>query len=242
MLTTKRSGRRARPARTLTWILASAPALLALGCGPSYYQLRREGQSAMQQSHFALARTYFEHADQKQANRVDNVFDMAECSVALARRQFEDGHPAAALREIDRAVGYYDRVVHAQPGHRAGMKGMNTTLELRGAYEAALSQTRWSADNVGPSAEQQVWLAQEYEERGDHDAALRVFRQAVAMEPRNVAAHVAFADFLARRGNDPAAVAHYQTAYRLDPSNRQVADYLIARQALPPMTMASPAP
>jgi len=224
------------------WVLAAGSIMLSVGCGPSYYQLRREGQSAMRQSDFALARTYFEHADRKHANHVDNVFDLAQCSLALARRQSDEGHAAAALREIDRAVGYYGRVVHVQPGHRAALKGMNTALELKGRYREALLQAQWAADNVGPGAEEQVWLALEHEERGDYDAALRQFRQAVAMEPRNIDAHLAFAAFLLRHGNDRAAIAHYQTAYQLDPSDRRAAEVLIARHALPPMTMAAPSP
>lgn len=225
--------------RMATWILVAAASLAAAGCGPTYLQLRRNGQTAMIEQDFVVARTFLEMADEKNPQQADNLFDLGDCCVMLARNQFELGNRSAALRELDRAVGFYDRAITARPGHRAALRGKNIALELKGQFDAALGQAEWAAEYIGPSAEQQVWLAHELEERGDYDQALRRFRMAVAMEPKDAGAHVAFAEFLLRRNNEAAAVAHYQAAYRLDPKNRAAAEALIARGALPEVVPAA---
>jgi Flp pilus assembly protein TadD len=84
-----------------------------------------------------------------------------------------------------------------------------------------------------------MFLAKELEERGDTDGALLRYRQAVAMEPQNAEAHVAFAKFLLRYNNEDAAVYHLQAAYRLDPRHEWVVDELIARGKLPPLAAES---
>jgi len=226
-------GCRSRIDSITLWITCVALVVAAAGCGPSYLELRRHGQAAVLESEYALARSFFEMAEEKQPQRAENLHDLGDCSIILAREQFVMGNQAAAMREVDRAIAYFDRAITTQPGHRAALKGKNIALELKGQFDEALRQVQWAAEFVGPSAEQQVWLAREHEERGDYDLALRRFRQAVAMEPRSAEAHIAFAEFLLRRNNERAAVAHYQIAYRIDPSNRRAAEPLIARNALP---------
>ena len=142
----------------------------------------------------------------------------------------------AALRELDEAIAYYSQALEIYPGHQASMEGMNTALELKGQFDTALRHAEWAAEYVGPSARQYIFLAKELEERGDVDGALLRYRQAVAMEPGNPKAHVAFAKFLLRAKNEPAAIHHLQAAYRLNPLDEWVADQLSARSALPPLT------
>ena len=55
------------------------------------------------------------------------------------------------------------------------------------------------------------------------------------MEPGNAEAHVAFAKFLLRARNEPAAIHHLQAAYRLNPLDEWVADQLTARSAVLPL-------
>ena len=81
----------------------------------------------------------------------------------------------------------------------------------------------------GPSAKQQIFLADEFEQRGDLDGALLRYRQGVAMEPDNAKAHVAIAQFLMRHDNEAAAYHHLVEANRIDPKNQWVADQLASR-------------
>ncbi len=140
----------------------------------------------------------------------------------------------AALRELDRAIGYFSSAIDEHPGHFSSMEGLNVALELKGQFDEALERAEWAAEFVGPSARQYVFLARELEERGDQDDALLRYRQAVAMEPDNATAHAAFAKFLLRVPNEAAAVHHLLAAYKIDPNDPWVLEELSAREALPP--------
>jgi tetratricopeptide (TPR) repeat protein len=184
---------------------------------------------------YGPARYFFEEAERVRPRRVENLHDLGACSVMIARERFEQMNHAAAMRELDKAIGYYTQAIEVYPGHQASIEGKNVALELKGQFDEALKHAEWAAKFVGPSAKQYVFLAEELEERGDVDGAMLRYRQAVAVEPDNPKAHVAFARFLLRSKNEPAAVHHLQLAYRLDPSDDWVVDQLAARGAVPPL-------
>lgn len=208
--------------------------VLLTGCGPSYMTLRLQGQRAVVDDNYGVAAEFFEQAEAKSPFRVDNLHDLGVCSMKLARSRFKDGNRVAALRYADNAVQYYRQALAAHPGHQASIEGLNRALELKGQFDQALRHAEWATEFVGPSSRQQIFLANELEQRGDIDGALLRHRQSVAMEPENPLAHIAFAEFLFRHGKDGPAIQHLQVAYRLDPSNRKAADMLIAHDALPP--------
>lgn len=208
-----------------------------VGCGPGYQQLRREGQRAMGAGAHGPARVFFRQADQIRPRRPDNLHDLGACSVMLARRKFEQGNRAAAMRELDAATGYYSAALDVYPGHQASLEGKHVALKLKGQFEQALAHAEWAAEFVGPAARQYLFLARELEERGDQDGAFLRYRQAVAVEPRNAEAHVEFAKFLIKSGNETAAVRHLQSAYRLNPLNEWVANELTQRGAVPPLAV-----
>ena len=207
--------------------------LSASGCGPSYRDLRLQGQDAMLTGSYGPARFFFAQAEEKKPRHVENLHDLGTCSVMLARERFREMNHAAALREVDEAIAYYSSAIDVDPGFHASLEGKNIALELKGQFDEALEHAEWSAEFVGPSARQYVFLARELEERGDKDAALLRYRQAIAMEPSSASAHRAFAEFLLRNKNDSAAVHHLQAAYRIDPGDPWVLDQLVAHGAVP---------
>lgn len=211
-----------------------------VGCGPDFHILRRQGQYAMLRGDFAPARFFLIEADRKRPRVADNLHDLGVCSVMIAKERFAQLNHAAAFRELDRAIAYYKGALDARPGHQASREGLNIALELKGQFDEALKQAQWAARFVGPSSRQQVFLAQELEERGDVDGALLRYRQAVAMEPRNPQSHIAIAKFLLRHDNEVAALHHLQAAYRLDPKNSWVAEQLAIRGATPQLARQSP--
>jgi tetratricopeptide (TPR) repeat protein len=215
---------------------------LVAGCGPSYRTLRLEGQRAVLDGSYGAAKRLFQLAEEKRPQRVYNLHDLGVCSVKLAQRYFQEGNHPAAMREVDDAIGYYDAAIDMHPGHQASLEGKNIALELKGQFDAALTHAEWATRFVGPSARQEIFLARELEERGDHDGALLRFRQAIAMEPDNPKAHIACAEFLLRRNQEQPAIVYLQNAYRLDPYNRKVADALLVRNAVPPLSAAQRAP
>ncbi len=207
-------------------VIFAFAALSVAGCGPSYRQLRIEGQRAVVDGEWGAARHLFEQANAKKPGDPANLHDLGVCSTMLARHQFELENHAAGMREADRAIGYYDKSITAAPGYQASLMGKNRALELKGQFEEALRTAHWAASYVGPSAKQQIWLAREYEERGDLDNALLRLRQGVAMEPKSPLAHKELGLFLIRCGRQRAGVNELIRSYRLDPNQKDVADKL----------------
>jgi len=205
------------------------------GCGPSYHQLRREGQMAMIEGRYGPAQYMLRQAEEKLHRRVANLHDLGACSVMLAKEKFAQMNHAAAFRELDAAIEYYSLAIEEHPGHQASLEGKSIALELKGQFEKALKHVEWVAEFVGPSARQYVFLADELEQRGDLDGALLRYRQAVAIEPKNADGHVAFAKFLLRNHNERAAMSQLAEANRLNPKDTWVAEQL-ARQGLAPET------
>jgi len=201
------------------------------GCGPHYVQLRNEGQIAMLNGEYGPARYLLLNAENKAHRRVETLHDLGVCSVMVAKQKSNERNHAAAFRELDNAVAYYRRAIDECPGHQASLEGLNIALELKGQFEEALKTAQWAAEFVGPSAKQQIFLAEELEQRGDLDGALLRYRQGVAMEPDNAKAHIAIAQFLMRHDNEAAAVHHLTEANRIDPKNKWVNQQLAANES-----------
>lgn len=218
--------------RLLTPALVVLVAITSVGCGPSYVQLRKEGYRAMNGGAYGPARILFEQADKRHARQVENYHDMGACSVMIAREKFEQMNEAAASRELERAIDYYSEAIEIHPGHQASLEGKSAALEMKGQFEAALKHAEWTAEFVGPSAKQFLFLAREYEERGDVDGAFTRYRQAVTVQPKNAQAHAAFARFLMKNNNERAAVQHLRVAYQLNPRDPWVEQQLDRRGML----------
>ena len=224
------------------FLLMVGLALPLAGCGPNYIELRRMGQRAAVDGAYASARVFYMQAEERRPGLADNLHDLGVCSVMLARQKFAQGNHAAAMREVDDAIAYYTRAIDAEPGHQASLEGKRIALKLKGQFDEALEHAEWAAEFVGPSAKQYLLLARELEQRGDEDAALLRYRQAVAIEPRNARVHRAFAKFLLANGNEPAAIVHLQQAYRLNPADPWVMEELARRKALPRLAAERKAP
>lgn len=204
-------------------------AMLIGGCEAQYPTLRREGQLAMLDGEYGPARYLLLNADNKEHRRVETLHDLGVCSVMVAKQKFRERNQAAAFRELDNAVAYYRRAIDDVPGHQASLEGLNIALELKGQFEQALKHAFWTAEFVGPSAKQFIFLGNELEQRGDFDGAMIRFKQAVAMEPRNPQAHVAMARFLVRHNQRDAAEAYLVEADILNARDPWVREQLAGR-------------
>jgi tetratricopeptide (TPR) repeat protein len=199
------------------------------GCEAQYPTLRREGQLAMLDGQYGPARYLLLNADNKAHRKVETLHDLGVCSVMVAKQKFRERNQAAAFRELDNAVAYYRRAIDDVPGHQASLEGLNIALELKGQFEEALKHAFWTAEFVGPSAKQFVFLGNELEQRGDFDGAMLRFRQAVTMEPRSAQAHVAMAKFYIRHGQRDEAESNLVEASILDPRDPWVREQLAGR-------------
>ena len=182
---------------------------------------------------YGAARHFFNEAESIRPRRVKNLYDMGTCSMMLAKNRLTEKNELAATRELNAAIGYYSNALEVYPGHQPSIEGMNNALELKGQFDEALRHAEWTARFVGPAAKHYLFLANEHEERGDIDGAMLRYKQAVAMEPENATAHVAFAKFLLRTGNELAAVHHLKAAYQLNPTDSWTLGQLSSRGDVP---------
>lgn len=221
------------------WAAALSVAWLA-GCGPTFRDLRLAGQQQVAKGNWGAARNLLHEAMTKVPEDPENLHDLGVCATMLARQEFQERNHAAAMRDVDRAIDYYTRSIGAYPGFRSSILGKNRAQELKGQFEDALRTAHWAARYVGPSAEQFLFLGAEYEERGDLDAALLRYRQAVAIEPNSARAHRALGLLHRRAGNREAAIAELDRSLELDPTQADVAEALRALGEPVPMVDLGP--
>jgi protein O-GlcNAc transferase len=215
---------RARVNPHVITVLASVMLLAAAGCTANYRMYRTEGAKHFSEGRFAAARGLFAEAYQMVPENVDNLYDLACCHRAMGLDALVRGDRPAAIREFERAITWYNRALQSYPGDERSIAGLNDTLELRGRHTEALQTAEWASTMIGPSARQQLYLADEYAQRGDADRALVTYKQAVAMEPANPTPYWALGRFYLKLGRRDDAVASLQQAYRLDPTRTAIAD------------------
>ena len=124
--------RRQRTLGRLLLLLAIAvPIPPIIGCGPSYRQLRREGQQAMIGGAYGPARILFAQAEEKRPRRARNLYDLGNCSVMLAKDRFTQRNHPAAMRELQSTFGFtcFDRSV--------GLAGLRVALAELSAHRDA---------------------------------------------------------------------------------------------------------
>ena len=173
----------------------------------TYDRWRVEAQDAIQRGNYEVARGLLLNAENKKPRDPVTLHNLGVCSLHVAMAKQQDMNYAAAMRELDFAEAYFRRAIDAAPAYQPSQEGLNETLELKGEYASALKEAEWAAQNVGPSAKEQLFLAGALERQGDVDGALLRYRQAVAMEPNRPAPHVALAIFLKRAGDRNGALA-----------------------------------
>jgi tetratricopeptide (TPR) repeat protein len=195
---------------------------IVAGCGPTYKELRIEGQNQFAQDRFGTARRLFEDAHLKSPEDPENLHDIAACCMMQAKEHLKNRNQAAAQRELDRAIDFYNRAINAHPGFKPALLGKNQALELKGQSEEALRSATWAAKFVGPLADQYVFLASEYEQRGDLDTALLHYRQALAMEPNNANVHKGIGMLHQKAGRHDLAVKSLHRSLELNPSQQDV--------------------
>lgn len=207
-----------------------------MGCGPNFGQLRLEGQRALLDENYALAQASFERAYAIWPEDAENLFDLGSVRMVYARELMAEDNRPAAMREVDRAIEYFDRAIESHPGTLSALVARNEALEFKGRYDDALAGAEWAMTFVGPSARAQLFMARELEERSDLDEALLRYRQAVAMEPDNAGTHAALGQFLLRTGKRGPAIAHLKLAYQINPLEPGVAKMLGAQGVALPRT------
>jgi len=134
----------------------------------------------------------------------------------MSQERFKDGNVRGALRWCDIAISQYDSAISAFPGYSRAVQGKTDALKLKGKHEAALQVADWAAKNSGLQSTKLILKGREYAQESDMDQAQLAFRQAVAVEPDNAAAHAELGLFYLRLGNKTEARESLRRAYELD--------------------------
>jgi tetratricopeptide (TPR) repeat protein len=202
--------------------------ILALvgGCEPSAQKFYDEGLQDYRRGDTEAARGMFRAAVYKAPEMQQAAYYLARCARADAERKFDERDIAAAMRELDEAVFYYGQAIESYPGYAAAVEEKASALELMGRYDEALRLSIWAKDNAGRTIRQLVNVAVQLEQRGDVDAALTKYRQAIAIEPDSALAYAEMGRFFVRMGRTDDGVEALETAYRLNPSEPGVANDL----------------
>lgn len=188
-----------------------------VGCGPVVGQINEQGVQEYRSGRYVESIGLFKTALDKDPTRPSTLYYLGRSYTALAEQRFREGDARMARRNLDDAVYYFDRAIAVFPDYDEAIRGKNHALELRGEYDKAMDVVTKSADLLGPSARRKVMIAREQEQRGDLDAALRTYRQAVIQEPLNAWVHAEYGRFYRRLDRRDEAVDQLRRAYKLDP-------------------------
>ncbi len=205
--------------RPLLIALACCAAPLAAGCmGPStsVNDLNAQGLNEYRAGRYTDAVAIFKRAAEKDRERPEASVYIADCYLAMSQERFKDGNVHGALRWCDFAISQYDAAVDAFPGYSRAVQGKADALKLKGKHEAALQTADWAARNSGLQSTKLILKGREYAQESDMDQAQLAFRQAVAVEPDNAAAHAELGLFYLRCGNKADARESLRRAYELD--------------------------
>ena len=202
--------------------------ILALvgGCEPSAKKFYEEGLQDYRRGDSEAARGMFRAAIYKAPEMQQAAYYLARCVRMDAERKFDERDIAAAMRELDEAIFYYGQAIESYPGYSAAIEEKASALVLMGKYDEALRLSIWAKDNAGRTVRQLVNVAVQLEQRGDVDAALTRYRQAIAIEPSSALAYAEMGRFFVRMGRTEDGIEALETAYRLNPSEPGVANDL----------------
>lgn len=200
------------------------------GCGkprPTFNQALDGGIRDYRAKAYSDAVVMFEIAQSLDRERPEPSFYIGRCYLGLAGREFQENDLPAALRYCDRAIASFDDAISAYPGFSRAVQGKADALKLKGMHQAALDLVDWAVAHSGLLARKLIIKGRQYSQAGDMDHAQLTFEQAVAMEPKNAAAHAELGLFYMRCENPSAAIRSLKEAYRLNPGAPGVAEALI---------------
>jgi len=220
---------RIAPVWRFCMLAASLATLTVTGCGGPTDEIRdlnAKGLAEYRAGRYTDAVAIFKKSAEKDRERPEASVYIADCYLAMSQERFKDGNIRGALRWCDSAIGQYDSAVSAFPGYSRAVQGKADALKLKGKHEAALAVADWAAKNSGLQSTKLILKGREYAQESDMDQAQLAFRQAVAVEPNNAAAHAELGLFYLRCGNKADAQEHLRRAYELDRTTPGVTEAL----------------
>lgn len=211
----------------ITLASLAAPLCGCMGPSDTVSDLNQRGLTEYRAGRYSDAVAIFKKAAEKDRERPEASVYIADCYLAMSQERFKDGNVHGALRWCDAAIGQYGAAVDAFPGYSRAVQGKADALKLKGRHEAALETADWAARNSGLQSTKLILKGREYAQESDMDQARLAFRQAVAVEPDNAAAHAELGLFYLRCGNKAEARESLRRAYQLDRKTPGVTEALV---------------
>lgn len=141
--------------------------------------------------------------------------------------------------ELAKAKQYYQNAISVDPGHVPTRRSYALLLVEQGKRNSAIQMLQAWANSFPEEAIPQVELARLYEDLGDTKMARRSLNKALSVDPENKRGLELLARSEERSGNRAVALAHYERAARLDPSDVKLARYIAELRELTPSSSPS---
>ncbi|MFA5864151.1 MAG: tetratricopeptide repeat protein [Phycisphaerae bacterium] len=150
------------------------------------------------------------------------MIGLAQCQLHFARESFTKKNVGAALQNLEEGMYWINLAVDADPGNPQVTVVRVEILNLKGEVEQALKTARWGVNVQGPNPASLLLMAKSYTDVGAYDEAEVAYKQAIAVDPKNVDVRVKTGQFYEKIGKRDLALQQYEEAYRLDPNNSDV--------------------
>jgi len=142
------------------------------------------------------------------------------------RAWFDLGYVYNATQRSPQAIEAYRKAVAAKPDVFESNLDLGLLLAKQGQNAEAAKYLR-AATQLKPTARPEEELAHAWEALGrleaaaDPQQALAAFAEAVKLNPKNAAAHLAAAELLEKQGKLDAAASEYSAAAEADPASKE---------------------
>lgn len=192
------------------------------GCHPEADRLHRLGVEDFKRGDYLGAIGKFEAAVEAWPEHADSEYFLGRCYLELAKQALVEGDAVSAQGLLERARFHYGNAITCDPGHTAAVKEQAYAMALAGEIEESVDLVRWHAEAEGYEPDSLLAMAEHYEQIGRPEEALRCYRQAVAVGPREWRAYAALGRFYARMGKTRLARVFLERAYALNPLEESI--------------------
>lgn len=176
------------------------------------------------QAHAMLGQLYL------QKEQFDVAVEHFEKTLALDPYHAESHHQLAiALTQqnhYDEAIAHYETAILLQPGHAEALHNIASLHLIMQKIDKA-TQYYLRLLEVNPNFDAYYNLGVVYLYRDRYQEAIGYFKEALKLQPDNLATHINLATTYLKQGNRAEAIAHYKEALRLSPDNKEI-PYLLA--------------
>jgi tetratricopeptide (TPR) repeat protein len=202
----------------MAWAMLTGCSLLLLhaGCQMVSHSQNSEGVRMFQQAYYQGAQQRFQQALQSDPENPDSYYNLARTYHQLGKLHNQPG-------DLAQAESYYHQCLDRDPNKQDCYRALAVLLvEQNRGGDAFKLMEGWAARNPTLAAPK-IELARLNEESGNKVAAQQLLIEAVNVDPGNARALAALGKLREDAGETVQALANYQRALQIDPTQTQLA-------------------